>query len=92
MNDLLTSIIRTVVPIVMGALSATGVQQWVPLDIAENALVALLAVVYYVSVRILEQAGFAHIGWMLGVPKPPVYVMDTGVIAEVPAEARGTDG
>lgn len=78
MNDLLTSYIRTYVPIVVGAVLTWAARRWgIVLDEATSAQASIVAVavvtaVYYAVVRLLEQAWPAA-GRFLGAKAAPVY-------------------
>lgn len=80
MTDLLTSITRTIIPTIIGwivgGLALVGVtipesvQGWI-----SGLLVFLVALIWYVVVRALEHK-WPKLGWLLGVPKKPVYSSD----------------
>lgn len=78
MNDLLTSFIRTVVPVVVGGIVSYLTTKGVNVD-REAAtglatfLTGLVAAVYYLAARILESK-YPKAGNLLGVAKQPVYV------------------
>ncbi len=74
MNDLLTSIVRTAVPLIAGWLLTQAARLGVTLDDATTTSFVAMAVsaVYYTVARALEQRK-ARFGLLLGVPKPPTY-------------------
>jgi len=74
MSDYITSLIRTVVPIAVGWLVATLANIGVDLDetAAVTALTGLVISIYYALARWAESR-WPQAGWLLGVPKPPVY-------------------
>ena len=78
MNSFITSQIRTIVPIAVGALISWLALQGITLDAgAETGLVifltSLLQALYYVIARILERR-LPHVGaWLLGSSAQPVY-------------------
>lgn len=76
LHDLGPSIIRTVTPWVVGAvvtlLARWGVD-WTPTPEALVVATGLVSAAYYALVRILETRGRQAWGWLLGVPKAPVY-------------------
>ena len=68
-NALVTAIIRTVVPMIVGWLVvAFGVDP----ESSEAFLTMLLGAVYYTGVRILAEF-VPQAGWLLGVNKAPKY-------------------
>lgn len=78
MNDHVVSIIRTVVPVLVGsALSWLAQQGIAGLDSATitTAVTALTISLYYAAVRAAERR-WARAGWLLGSPKAPTYTHD----------------
>ena len=72
MADQITSLVRTWVPIAVGALISWGV---LPADLSDSATLAfggLIMGAYYAAVRVLE-ARFPWVGWLLGKAKTPTY-------------------
>lgn len=71
MNDYLISVIRTIVPMIVGALIAVAADLGFEIDSAalEVVLFQVVSGLYYVVVRLLEQK-FPEFGWLLGW-KPP---------------------
>lgn len=74
MSDLIVSIIRTVVPALVGLIIATLAN--VGIDVDSDSLVVVLNGLfigaYYALARLLESR-FPAAGWLLGQPKPPTY-------------------
>jgi hypothetical protein len=76
--DLLTSIRRTVVPMVMGWLASLPIAPLVDSVEVERALVVLLGAAYYTILRWLEARGVDAAGWWIafGRTPAPVYPED----------------
>lgn len=77
MNDIVTSVIRTVVPSIVGAILGVLAAHGINLDAQAAAnltgfLTALFGALYYVIVRILEQRN-PKAGILLGKAKQPEY-------------------
>lgn len=78
LSDQIVSLIRTVVPVWVGALlSYLSVRLGVvvPEEVSTGltaALVALFTGLYYAVARLLEQR-WPKLGWLLGMPKQPTY-------------------
>jgi hypothetical protein len=77
MNDLAISVIRTVVPTIVGAVLAFFASKGIELDASAAAnltgfLTAVFSGVYYVIVRLLE-AKYPKAGILLGKAKTPEY-------------------
>lgn len=77
MNDLFISVVRTVVPMIVGSIGSFLATKGVELDAATLAalstfLAGLFSAVYYVVARILEQK-FPQLGILLGAKKTPTY-------------------
>ena len=64
--DLLTSIRRTVVPMVMGWLMTLPIGPYVDERAVETALVALLGAAYYAVMRLLEERGVKVASFLIG--------------------------
>ena len=75
--NLWTSIRRTVIPTVVGAIMATAAGPFLDEVLVTEAVVALFAAVYYTAARLLEEAGFAWASVLLGGGTPPHYEQDT---------------
>jgi hypothetical protein len=82
LNDKLVSVIRTLVPVVVGAILS-----WLLVHVGLNlsvdaagmdAITVGIIAVYYSAVRLAEQK-WTWLGWLLGVPKQPVYTPPTVV-------------
>ena len=78
MNSLVTSIIRTWTPMIVGAIVAWLAAKGIKVDAASaDGLVAFLtglfSALYYLIARFLE-AHYPKAGWLLGVPAQPNYV------------------
>lgn len=79
MEDLLKSVVRTFVPVVVGlilsALATAGI------EVDEAALAQVIDAVfvggYYAIVRALETK-YEAFGWLLGLPSQPHYEKETG--------------
>lgn len=77
MSDQIVSIIRTIVPSLVGAIVAFFVSKGINVDEATQAqAISLLTVVfislYYSAARYLETK-YPKLGYLLGVPKTPTY-------------------
>ena len=76
LRNLGPSIIRTVTPWVVGVvvtlLARWGID-WTPSPEALVIVTGLVGAAYYALVRILETRGRQAWGWLLGLPKQPVY-------------------
>jgi hypothetical protein len=82
MSDALTGLIRTWVPVAVGAFIAWLVTLGVELDPQTEAglitgLTALAIAIYYSIVRLLE-AKWPAVGILLGAPKAPFYELPQG--------------
>jgi hypothetical protein len=97
MSSFVTSLIRTWTPIVAGAIIGWAITAGLPVTQADKAgLTAVLAGVasalYYLAVREAEKR-WPEVGWLLGVPKPPVYLAPREFVATtVPAAPVVTFG
>lgn len=70
------SIVRTVTPIIVGAIVAWLVARGIPVDAELQAaivvaLTAAFQAVYYIAVRLLETYVTPKLGWLLGLAKSP---------------------
>jgi len=68
------------VPVVVGALMASAAGPLLDEVLLTEAVVAVFATVYYVAVRLLEQANVAWASLLLGGGTPPHYEMDTDLL------------
>lgn len=79
---MLTSLVRTLVPVLVGFLITTLGLGRVGLSEADltPAVTALVTAVYYIAARALEQYVTPRFGWLLGAPTAPTYAGtgDTG--------------
>ena len=65
-TSLLTSIRRTVVPMVMGWLMTLPIGPYIDERAVETALVALLGAAYYAVMRVLEERGIRVASFLVG--------------------------
>lgn len=72
-DDVLVSIKRTLVPIVVGAIAGTIVGQWIDQDVLQNVIGSIISGVYYTVVRFFEFKN-PSMGILLGSKKQPIYV------------------
>lgn len=74
-SDILASIIRTVVPLVVGWLISLPITKALGLssDQLTTLVTAGVTAVYYLLVRVLEQYVSPRFGWLLGLAKTPSY-------------------
>ncbi|MDL5351112.1 hypothetical protein [Microbacterium sp. zg-YB36] len=78
MKDIWDSLVRTLIPIAVGAVLGGFTAAGIPVDPAfEPSLIAGLtaasSAVYYAIVRLLEVYVSPKFGWLLGLAKAPVY-------------------
>lgn len=70
------SIVRTVVPLIvgqiLGLLASWGIAGDLISEPLEAVLTLGLSALYYVAVRVLETHVKPQFGWLLGLPKAPV--------------------
>ena len=78
--NLWTSIRRTLVPTLVGAIMATAAGPLLDETLVTEALVAVFAAVYYTAVRLLEEAGFGWASALLGGGTAPHYEQDTDLL------------
>ena len=64
--DLLTSIRRTVVPMIMGWVVSLPIAPYVDAAAVETALVAILGAAYYAVLRVLEDRGIRAASFLIG--------------------------
>jgi hypothetical protein len=74
MSDLLKSVVRTFVPVVVGLILSALAKLQVEVDAVGLAQLvdAIFVGLYYAVVRFLEAKNQAF-GWLLGLPSPPSY-------------------
>lgn len=84
---LLASILRTIVPVVVGWLILQAVRLGITIDSAwlSGVVQGGITVVFYALVRYAETYGSNAWGWLLGLAKQPVYVDGTVVPAATDA-------
>ena len=70
-KDFLTSVRRTVVPIVMGWVATLPVAPFIDTAAIESALVAAFASAYYITLRWLEERGVNAAGWWIAFGRTP---------------------
>ena len=96
--DLFLSIRRTVVPIAVGAVSASALAPWLPAALVAEWATLVLASVYYVALRLLELK-VPGVSLLLGGKGQPTYVdpeaerraFEDFIAALVAIEAAGED-
>jgi len=71
-EDILASLKRTLIPMAVGAISASAIGPFVDIDAVQNLLSALIAAVYYTVVRFAEVQN-PKAGLLLGSTTPPTY-------------------
>jgi hypothetical protein len=64
--DLLTSLRRTIIPMVMGWVLSLPIAPYVDERAVETALVALLGAAYYAVLRLLEERGVRVASFLIG--------------------------
>lgn len=77
MSDVVTSVIRTIVPSIVGAVASFLAAKGIDVDAEAVAgltsfLTALFAGIYYVVARLLEKR-YPKAGYLLGATKQPTY-------------------
>lgn len=75
-SALWASIVRTIVPLIVGGVLSFTVTLNIPLDpefekLLTALLTAFLTALYYVAVRLFETYISPKLGWMLGLAKSP---------------------
>lgn len=82
MGDIGSSIVRTVVPLVVGVvvawLARHNVDGSAYADFLSAVVAAVVTTVYYAVVRVLETYVKPRFGWLLGLAKPPTYGVTAG--------------
>ncbi|WP_329272066.1 hypothetical protein [Streptomyces sp. NBC_01451] len=73
--DVLVSLWRTAVPIIVGWVGALLAHIYIDVDeqALSQSLAAVFAVVYYGLFRLLEAKVSPAFGWLLGLARPPAY-------------------
>lgn len=72
-EDLLVSLKRTYVPIIVGAVAASFIGPHLDLGSLENVVSGVISAVYYSVVRVVEMHR-PNFGLLLGARKLPIYV------------------
>lgn len=72
-NDVLDSLKRTLVPIVVGMISASVVGPYVDIRALDDLLAGLIAGGYYTLLRLIE-VRFPAAGVLLGAARQPIYL------------------
>lgn len=72
-SDILVSLKRTLVPIVVGAVAASVIGRWVDLAMLEQVVGSIISICYYTALRVLE-AKVPAAGLLLGSRMQPVYL------------------
>lgn len=80
--DLLASLWRTVVPLIVGTVAAWLAHAGIGVDSAAATawLTAAFSAAYYTLFRLLEAHLSARWGWLLGLARPPHYPDSSGAI------------
>jgi hypothetical protein len=75
MGDFLASLIRTLVPIIVGALATAALRLGVEIDTtaAVTVVTPLVTGVVYLVARALEEYVSPKFGWLLGLSRTPTY-------------------
>lgn len=92
MKALFDSIVRTLVPIIVGAVIGWAVTQGIALDDQFEIALTLVITgafqgVYYIGVRLLEQYVTPRFGWLLGVARQPAYAPDPSTVTRAEYQA-----
>lgn len=92
---LFASIVRTVVPIIVGGIAGWAASINLTLDsefgvLASTALTGLFTAIYYAGARLLETYVTPKFGWLLGLAKAPVVYATESVKTIEPAVASAT--
>jgi hypothetical protein len=72
-SDILVSLKRTLVPIIVGAVAASALKQWVDIVLFEEIVASVISIVYYTVLRFLE-VKVPAVGFLLGSRQQPVYL------------------
>ena len=73
MSDLLISIRRTIVPVIVGLTTGSFLGPYVDPDALEKVVTGVVTALYYVGLRLVESR-LPSAGILLGARKQPVYV------------------
>lgn len=80
-RDFLTSIRRTVIPMVMGWIASLPIAPFIDVVEVERALVVVFGAAYYAALRWLEDRGINAAGWWIAfgrTPKPAYLESEEG--------------
>lgn len=95
MNQIGPSLIRTVVPwivgLVVGALAARGIDIPSDNELLLNVVTVTISTAYYAAVRYLETRFSSLWGWFLGLPKAPTYNAPAAPAEDSPTGAVATE-
>lgn len=72
-DDLLVSLKRTLIPIIVGLVAGSFLAGYVDPDALEKVVSGAISAVYYLIIRVLEQK-IPSFGLLLGSRKQPVYL------------------
>jgi|SRR5690349_9930662 len=76
---ILLSVVRTVVPLVVGVIVAGFTKLGIPVDdqdvasVVNGVVTIVVAAGYYLLARVLEVVASSKFGWLLGYAKAPAY-------------------
>jgi hypothetical protein len=73
LTDLAKSYVRVIVPVVVGTVVGFALKHGFDLHAYSGAVTAVVTVVYYAVVRLLERYVTPKFGWLLGLAQQPVY-------------------
>lgn len=82
LSDTGISFVRTATPVVVGVILSSVVGPWLDPNLLPQVVAGILSLLWYAGVRVLEISGISWAGWLIGIPKQPVYQLDTQVVAE----------
>jgi len=71
-TNFLTSITRTIVPIVVGSVSGSFLGQFIDQDALTTVVTGVISAAYYIAVRFLER-NYPAAGILLGSKRQPTY-------------------
>jgi uncharacterized membrane protein (DUF441 family) len=92
MSDYGRSVVRTLVPVVVGVLVTWLASKGLDVDRGQVTVLveAVVSVAYYALVRLAEQR-VPQLGWLLGVPGAPTYGAGQGVTGPEYADPSGAN-
>jgi len=93
-NQIGTSLIRTIVPMIVGWLIAQLAIRGLNIDpgLVEQLVTWGITSAYYVAVRVFETRIAPKLGWLLGLPKQPTYDAKAAASDQSPTGAVATEG